>query len=81
MGHALELGCGHYGPGLAPGRGKPCHRPGQQILKVADSNMLSFEIKGKNKIVHLISSQYVRPVSYTHLDVYKRQALNTLAQV
>ena len=72
---------------------------GGKFSRAADCGTLSFEVEGKNKIFHLISSQYARsvritlciksaefneesktrerenvsPVSYTHLDVYKRQ--------
>ena len=40
--------------------------------------LLMHEIENNGSLSDLRSAQYTRPVSYTHLDVYKRQVLHYL---
>ena len=46
-----------------------------RTLKNAERFYHQFRLEGKTKQVYLNAGAAARPVSYTHLDVYKRQSL------
>ena len=53
----------------------------KQELKAWHFNEFEIVMKGKKLQLPMIDIEGIEPVSYTHLDVYKRQAITTMMAI
>ena len=54
-----------------------CNAAHDHILRTAEHHLEVLRLQGKAHAEHHDAQQVIDPVSYTHLDVYKRQVLRS----